>query len=141
MKMMKAITIKQYWAWAIMAGHKRVENRTWPTARRGLIAIHAGKSRKWLDTGGSPYEADDLVFGAVVAVGKLIACVDLADDLPEPLAWIRVHAHSCGPVCWAFSHVWPLETPAPASGAQGLWSWRVPRGARLVGDDAPDLSL
>lgn len=41
---MYALTVKQPWASAIMAGLKRVENRTWRTDYRGPLAIHAGSS-------------------------------------------------------------------------------------------------
>lgn len=40
---MKALSIRQPWAWLIVNGHKPVENRTWPTAHRGDTLIHAGK--------------------------------------------------------------------------------------------------
>lgn len=41
---MKALSIRQPWAWLIVNGHKDIENRTWPTQRRGPILIHAGKA-------------------------------------------------------------------------------------------------
>ncbi len=43
--MMRALTVWQPWAWAIVAGHKPVENRgTCVVGRyRGPLAIHAGK--------------------------------------------------------------------------------------------------
>ena len=40
---MKAISIRQPWAWLIIEGHKPIENRTWPTNFRGDIQIHAAK--------------------------------------------------------------------------------------------------
>jgi hypothetical protein len=40
---MKAISIQQPWAWAIIAGHKTIENRTWSTSYRGPLLIHAGQ--------------------------------------------------------------------------------------------------
>lgn len=39
---MKALTVRQPWAWAIMAGGKDVENRTFRTKNTGRLAIHAG---------------------------------------------------------------------------------------------------
>jgi hypothetical protein len=39
----KALSIQQPWAWLIAAGHKDIENRTWPTRFRGRFLIHAGK--------------------------------------------------------------------------------------------------
>lgn len=41
---MKALSIQQPFAWLIVHGHKAVENRTWTTAYRGPLLIHAGKS-------------------------------------------------------------------------------------------------
>lgn len=40
---MKALSIRQPWAWLIVNGYKDVENRTWPTNFRGRFLIHAGK--------------------------------------------------------------------------------------------------
>lgn len=49
---MRALTLVQPMAWAIVAGSKRIENRTrplprWMTGRRTLVAVHAGL--KWQD--------------------------------------------------------------------------------------------
>ena len=41
---MKALCIRQPWAWLIVAGHKPIENRTWSTSFRGDLLIHAGKA-------------------------------------------------------------------------------------------------
>lgn len=40
---MKALSIRQPWAWLIVNGHKNIENRTWPTRVRGPVLIHASK--------------------------------------------------------------------------------------------------
>jgi len=40
---MKAISIRQPWAWLIVNGFKPVENRTWYTNHRGPTLIHAAK--------------------------------------------------------------------------------------------------
>jgi hypothetical protein len=40
---MKALSIRQPWAWLIVNGHKDIENRTWPTNFRGPVLIHAAK--------------------------------------------------------------------------------------------------
>jgi hypothetical protein len=40
---MKALSIRQPWAWLIVNGHKDVENRTWTHSYRGPILVHAGK--------------------------------------------------------------------------------------------------
>lgn len=40
---MKAISIRQPWAWLIIHAGKDIENREWPTRYRGKILIHASK--------------------------------------------------------------------------------------------------
>jgi hypothetical protein len=40
---MKALSVKQPWAWLICAGYKDIENRNWPTTFRGKIYVHAPK--------------------------------------------------------------------------------------------------
>lgn len=51
---MKAISIQQPWAWAILHAGKDVENRTWRTTYRGPVAIHASKA---VDPEGSAFLA------------------------------------------------------------------------------------
>lgn len=41
---MKALSIRQPWAWLIVNGYKDVENRTWHTRYRGPVLIHASKA-------------------------------------------------------------------------------------------------
>ena len=40
---MKALSIRQPWAWLIVNGHKDIENRQWRTHFRGKIYVHAAK--------------------------------------------------------------------------------------------------
>jgi len=40
---MKALSIRQPWAWLIVNGQKDIENRSWPTRFRGPVLIHAAK--------------------------------------------------------------------------------------------------
>lgn len=40
---MKALSIRQPWAWAIVQGLKPVENRTWAPRHVGELLIHAGQ--------------------------------------------------------------------------------------------------
>ena len=49
---MKALSIRQPWAWLILNEGKDVENRTWPTNLRGRVLIHASSTmtrRDYLD--------------------------------------------------------------------------------------------
>jgi hypothetical protein len=56
---MKALSVRQPWAWLIANGFKDIENRSWDTSYRGLILIHAGKQ---IDTDFS-YVAANIILG------------------------------------------------------------------------------
>jgi len=118
---MKALTICQPYATMIARGEKRVENRSWPTNYRGLLYIHAGKSRSWLQEGDEE-DYPGMPFGAIVAVARLVDCV----NYEYPDSWIRRHAwlvgdeHAGGPWCWILDSVTPIG-PWPWRGAQGLF--------------------
>jgi hypothetical protein len=117
---MRALTVCQPWAWAIIHGMKRIENRTWRTDYRGPLAIHAGKSRAWLkphDTilpdGSHHPPASELIFGAIVGMVDVIDCIPLASCRDDPFAF--------GPYCWILHNPRPLAVPVPCAGHLGLW--------------------
>ena len=82
---MKAITIHPVWAWAIIHGHKPVENRTWHTRHRGRLAIHASaessRSRR------SDAEAREILASIGVTVpdeiptGAIVGTVAVVDSI------------------------------------------------------------
>lgn len=118
---MKALTVCQPYADMIAKGEKIIENRKWPAPARLVgqrIAIHAGKSRAWMEPEDLE-ERPDMVFGAVVATAELVACLHF-DRLPPHLL-SRDDAH--GPWCWVLDKVERVDPPVPISGAQGLWNW------------------
>jgi len=41
--MIKALSVRQPWAWMIIHAGKDIENRTWPTKFRGRFLVHASK--------------------------------------------------------------------------------------------------
>lgn len=115
---MKALTVCQPFAHLISIGEKSIENRTGPTYYRGPLAIHAGKSRRFLKPG-DEQAYPEMVFGAIVAHARLIDCVRV-ENLTEPLR-SSIHAH--GPWCWILEDVEPLEVPVPTGGMLGFWEW------------------
>lgn len=128
---MKGITIHQPWAWAIAAGHKRIENRTWSVSYRGPIAIHAGKSKSsiviasefCLDRGIEPPSREDLVFGKIIAVARLIDVVDYAPahSLWEDANNVQSDPWAFGPKCWILDDIQPLTEPVEYKGNTTLW--------------------
>lgn len=120
---MKILTIQQPWAWAIVAGAKRVENRPWATPYRGPVAIHAGKGTDW-DEAGRAWFAErgvavpaDLPRGEIVALAELVDC--LAYDLLAP-ADLLADPYASGPWCLRLADVRPLAEPVPWRGQLGL---------------------
>lgn len=85
---MKALSIRQPWAWCITAGLKPVENRSWPTRFRGEFLVHAGKkfehdAFQWLkDNQMIPpaMELNDFPRGGLVGRANLIDCVEHMDS-------------------------------------------------------------
>ena len=85
---MKALSLRQPWAWLCATGIKDVENRTWPTKFRGRFLIHAGKSSEvkvqglgdaWITArlaGGNleRYWNAELVRGAIIGEATLVDC-------------------------------------------------------------------
>jgi len=116
----KALTICQPYAEMILQGEKTTENRTWPTLYRGPLAIHAGKSRAWLEAD-DERERPGMVFGAIVATATLVGCVRV-EDLTDAQKTSDHHAH--GPWCWLLADVERLTRPSYCRGFQGLWEWR-----------------
>jgi hypothetical protein len=75
-----ALSIRQPWAGLIVAGRKSIEVRTWPTAHRGPLLIHASKIRderpeatQWVTPAVAPFCAPT---GGVVGRVDLIECRD-----------------------------------------------------------------
>ena len=80
---MKALSIQQPWAWAILNG-KDIENRSWYTPVRGRILIHAGKK---LDYDGVMFlqtmnviAPKNLPLGGIVGSVELVDCVTKSDS-------------------------------------------------------------
>lgn len=138
---MKALTICQPFAQLIVTPfallpegevQKRVENRTWYTAYRGPLVIHAGKSRQWLEPDEDRpgfemcgMEIAKMPFGAIVGLCSLVECMSKAKILAlpndSPLAWAKTHRHTEGPICFVLDNIIRLPTPIPYTGAQGLF--------------------
>ncbi len=127
---MKALTVCQPWAYTIIHGTrdgrvKRVENRDWPTDYRGRLAIHAGRSRKWLTAYENAWlrsvlpSPEELVFGAVVGLVDVVDCVRVED-------WRARHGDdpfASGPWCHVYANPRPLDRPVASRGYPGLWDW------------------
>jgi hypothetical protein len=119
---MKALTVRQPWAWAIINVGKDIENRSWNTRIRGRIAIHAaqGMTREEYERGCTyikrikprakipPYE--DLERGEILGTVEI---VDSIQDSGSP--WFE------GEYGFVLSHPKKLPEPIPCKGALNFW--------------------
>jgi hypothetical protein len=157
-----AISLLQPWATllALWDLAKSIETRSFAVKHRGLLAIHASKGERDLWEFFKACERKDpspliqqalavmaqvypgrniqelFPLGQVLAIGKLIR-VERTETLREQvnereLAFGNYANNRWG---WVFDDVQMLETPIPARGALGLWSWDphyvpVPRVAK-----------
>lgn len=88
---MKALSIRQPWAWLIVQGYKDIENRNWSSGYTGPLLIHAGKGMTRAD-----YDACDLFVrgfatidlpayeelqrGGIVGQVNMTGCVSYSDS-------------------------------------------------------------
>jgi len=123
---MKALSIHQPWAWAILHAGKTVENRGWSTRYRGPLLIHASKTRSSYDREATlDWEKmyavalpkwEELVVGAIVGVVELVDCLPASRVDPSP--WVE------GPVCWVLANPRAFVEPVSYRGVQGLFEIR-----------------
>ncbi|MCM0619811.1 ASCH domain-containing protein [Nocardioides bruguierae] len=125
---MKALSVRQPWAWAILRAGKNIENRTRSTSHRGLLLIHASRSMAAtaehqqieqlahplrIPPFGRPAEDTALKFGAIIGAVNLD----------------RVHTcdGSCSPWAWPDATHWVVSNPIVLTehidvpGRLGVW--------------------
>lgn len=117
----KTITLHPVWVWAVVHGHKPVENPGWPVKYRGRLAVHAGRGNAVEDERARAELARlGVDVPADVGTVELVDCVrkDSGELWPdERLA----HPLAAGPVCWLLEGEQPLDEPVPMAGRQGIW--------------------
>ena len=116
---MRALSIRQPWAWLVVSGYKDVENRTWATRFRGRVYVHAGRAA--MPAGSFPAQEEyirragiwipeDLPRGAIVGEVDIVDCVELAES-----PWF------CGPYGWVVAEPLRYEVPIPCRGKLGFF--------------------
>lgn len=121
---MKALSIRQPWAWLILHAGKDIENRTWRTAYRGPVLIHAAQTMTRADymlcraflleiDRQGPIDLptpEDLPRGGIVGQAEVVACLQRS---PSP--WFT------GPYGFQLANARPLPFE-PCSGALGFFN-------------------
>lgn len=122
-----ALTLRQPWASAVVRLGKDVENRTWTTPYRGLLAIHAGKG---VDSSAPPRLAEALE--QRLPSGCVVAVVELYDIVRDSRSeWARE-----GEYHWLLRNVRELVVPVPCVGRQMLFKLPVDVERAVSGDIA-----
>lgn len=136
---MKAITLWQPWATFVAKDFKTFETRSWGTAYRGQIAIHAAKRYPMLNeinelfasinrnsNPGKPISSEDkdglinytrywmtMPFGAIIAIADLTDCLLMLDRHTERIASIEISRQSSRELALGFwqtgRYAWKLE--------------------------------
>jgi hypothetical protein len=142
---LRAMSVRQPWAWAIARGYKPVLNRTTDTGHRGPFAVYASFRidlesaenhvvRRAVSTGWDPADP-------VTAIGGIIAVVSLAGVCAPAAPAARCGCGewaSPGAYHWQLADPRPLRWPVLALGQPGLWEL-APEAAdgvrRLLADE------
>lgn len=123
---MKALSIRQPWAWLIVNGHKDIENRTWESLYRGPILIHAGQTMTRAD-----YEACWIFIAGDMRITHVTNVLPRPADLPrggivgraDLTGCVRAHESPwfCGPFGLKLANAGPLPFE-PLKGALGMFN-------------------
>lgn len=136
---MRALTIRQPWAWAVLYAGKDIENRSWlpPAHVMGVrIAIHAAKAHDR-----AAYEAfhelygreapEDLPRGVFVGTAIVAGWVDdMGACSHTDMRDYRNSRWFMGPIGWVMREPRPVERLVECAGALGIW--RVPNEIHLA---------
>lgn len=123
---MKALSVRQPWAWLLVNGYKDIENRGWKTHYQGPLLIHAGKAWRGKYSPRTPClfqkelndigmgdirlpEPEALRRGGIVGVIEMVGCVTRSSS-----PWFK------GPYGFVLKGARPLAFH-PYQGRQGLF--------------------
>ena len=136
---MFALTLQQPWATLVALGINRIETRSWATAYRGHLLIHASRrlgipnwSKKFQqyilkELGARGYHSfADLPRGAIVGSVNLHGCLSTADVKDHPcLSSVEAYLgkFQSGNYAWILKNPRHWSKPIPAHGRTGLWRW------------------
>ena len=122
---MKCLTIKQPWAYLIFndsgtnRGLKDIENRTWHTKIRGIVAIHTSKKID-IDVYNGLIEYSNFKLPPLneLECGKIIGVVDIIDSVDKYPSYWKEH----GTVGFVLENPKKLVTPIPLKGQLGFFN-------------------
>lgn len=155
-KIVKAISLWEPWASAVMTGAKTVETRSWHTHYRGELLICAAKKKdkkslellndvQWqksllalhaMSSYHNPFHhptgVNHLNFGKAVAMVDVIDCIpsDYFKNLCAEMYYDNVHLgdFSDGRFVWVLDNIKRVKEPFEVKGSQGFFNVQLPDG-------------
>ena len=132
---MKALTMYEPWATLLVLGYKHFETRSWQTAYRGPLAIHAAQNGNYmrklpafLEHAGLPAELADTLLWAQGQFIGLVMLVDCYATGPQFVAQQQLSDRetalgdfTIGRFAWDMRHRLILPDPISFLGARMLW--------------------
>lgn len=155
MSEIRGLTLWEPFASLIASRIKTIETRSWGTAYRGLVAIHAAK--RW--SGDQEDDWEDIAellpeydltpdqlqalqalrprenLGCILCVAQLVDCRPMPVTPKGPNALCGTFGP--GRWGWILGDITPLPEPIPCSGARQLWQLSAAVQARLVAQLPP----
>ena len=120
-KEMRALSVIQPWATAIISKGKNIENRQWNTKLRGYFAIHASQKK---DLNGFKYlldeysvrlNPDETPYGSIVGLAEIIDVITKKDVTKNTKKWFE------GEYGFVLKNIIILKKPVSTKGALGFW--------------------
>ena len=95
-KELRCLSVRQPWAYLIVSGRKKIENRSKRIVYRGPVLIHASGTRAprhawdWAEEHYNVRLKDDLPLGGIVGMATITDCVEDSKDLSfeGPFGWV-----------------------------------------------------
>jgi len=120
-RMMRALSIAQPWAYCIVSKGKNVENRTWKTKMRGTIAIHASASIDkdrfyWCEEScGIKADPKKLPYMSIVGFADIVDVINRRQVTAKTRKWFG------GPYGLVLANVVRLKKPVRVKGSLSFW--------------------
>jgi hypothetical protein len=133
---MKALSLTEPWATLVITGEKENETRSWKTAHRGIVAIHAAKSfppwaKAYLENdffkaklARHGFNAQvDFRLGAIIGTVQVVEMIRTEDFAAAIAGTPEALFGDYEPGRWAWKLAGPqrLTKPIPCKGALSLW--------------------
>ncbi|MFD0366314.1 ASCH domain-containing protein [Nocardia sp. GCM10030253] len=118
---LRVLSVRRPWANLIVAGRKTVENRSWSTAYRGRLVIHAG--RTWVPAAAELSRTLGITgFDAANgSPGGFLGTVEVLDVHPAASCCAPWGFQDPDTFHWVLGGAQPFDEPIPGLGRLGLY--------------------